>query len=423
MAVDPRISLEARAPDLGQTFSNALLNISRIDALKQRREQAPLRSRLLEAQTQTAEAAVPTEQQRINQADINNVRSLATISRQIIPDLQAGNTDRVRSTLQQRFADLSAAGVSTKETQEGLNLLQNNPQELLRVAQDAVALDQQLSPGKAGVQFGAQQTFKDSKGNLFFGTTRRSPTTGQVESVLAPVTGGTAQPVGAVELVSGLGQTAAEKATAAATAAGAKEAAKLGEQLKTKPLIRGAETTAELEAEKELKPTVEAATAAAKQAITKSGKAFDRLEKINLNIANYDDAIAQLDAGAQTGAITSLFPSFKKATVALENIQGQLGLDVIGNTTFGALSESELKFALRTALPDKLGPEDLKRWLARKKEAQQKLSAYVAKAAQFLGTPGNTVSDWLELQQVNQIEAESPPSQVIRFDAQGNIIQ
>ena len=76
-----------------------------------------------------------------------------------------------------------------------------------------------------------------------------------------------------------------------------------------------------------------------------------------------------------------------------------MGLDVVGATTFGALSESELKFALDTALPTSLEPAELKDWLVRKKDSQSKLSNELRKAASFLGQPGNTIADYLDLQE------------------------
>ena len=69
------------------------------------------------------------------------------------------------------------------------------------------------TPQAANVQFGAQSTFKDEEGNLFFGTTKRNPNTGAVESVLAPVGGGNAEPVGQVQQTGGFGQTGQERVT------------------------------------------------------------------------------------------------------------------------------------------------------------------------------------------------------------------
>lgn len=240
MAVDPRIALAGKVPDIGKTFSNVLLNVDRFDNIRRAREQQDVRNRMLEAQTSITEAAVPTAQSQFNKADINRITSLAQGARAVISDLQAGNVERVRATLQSRGASLDAAGIDRSDTDEALNLLDTNPQELLRISQEAVKLGTQLAPGKKGVQFGAQQTFKDSKGTLFFGTTKRNPATGQIESALVPVSGGAAQPVGDVNLVSGLGQTAAEKAASEVTTVGEKEEAKLKRKLRFKPQIERA---------------------------------------------------------------------------------------------------------------------------------------------------------------------------------------
>jgi hypothetical protein len=160
----------------------------------------------------------------------------------------------------------------------------------------------------------------------------------------------------------------------------------------------GEKKTATLEAEEELKAKVEAGVISAKEAAKISVQAFERLEKLNIAINNYEEAINLVDEGAQTGAIFSKLPSLRTASVKLDNLQGRLGLDVIGNTTFGALSESELKFALDTALPKKLKGEELKAWLRDKKQTQERLADYIESAAIFLGTPGNTVSGWIQKQ-------------------------
>lgn len=159
---------------------------------------------------------------------------------------------------------------------------------------------------------------------------------------------------------------------------------------------------------------IEGAKAAGKAAIAKSSAAFDKLGPINQAIANIDEAIGLIDDGAQTGVVVSMLPSIKRSSIALDNLQKRMGLDVIGQTTFGALSAEELKFALDSALPKKLEPQDLKRWLVRKKAAQQKLSNYLSSVATFLGTPGNTIPDFIELQKVKALEAEEaaqPPVQ------------
>ncbi len=124
-------------------------------------------------------------------------------------------------------------------------------------------------------------------------------------------------------------------------------------------------------------------------------KAFESIGKIQGNISNLDSAIAALDAGASTGVISSKFPNWKASTIELYNIQRQLGLDVIGAVTFGALSEGELSLALETAIPLNMNEPDLRDWLERKKAAQGKMVGYLTEQARFLSEPGRTLGDWL----------------------------
>ena len=126
------------------------------------------------------------------------------------------------------------------------------------------------------------------------------------------------------------------------------------------------------------------------------GQAFAEVGKIKKNIGNIDEAIAAIDAGANTGVIASKFPNITAASVKLANVRQQLGLDVIGSVTFGALSEGELNLALDTALPTGLAPKDLRVYLVNKKNAQTKLAGYLTEQATYLSKRGNTLAGWLE---------------------------
>ena len=148
----------------------------------------------------------------------------------------------------------------------------------------------------------------------------------------------------------------------------------------------------------EFAQTKAGATAAGGAAISQSTKAFEKIGTIKTSIANIDQAINLLDEGAKTGPIVSKLPSIRASSVALDNVQKAMGLDVIGDTTFGALSKGELDLALSKALPTGLKPEALREWLVEKKSAQEKLSTYLEDVAIFLGTPGNTVAGWLDAQ-------------------------
>jgi len=167
----------------------------------------------------------------------------------------------------------------------------------------------------------------------------------------------------------------------------------------------GEKKTATLEAEKELKGEVEAGIISQKEAAKASIAAFDRLEKVNDTIGIYNEAIALIDEGAGTGAVESMFPSMKAASIKLDNIQNRLGLDVISNTTFGALSEGEMALAMSTAMPKRLDGPALKEWLTEKRDAQEKLADYLESAAIYLGVSGNTRASWFKKKKMERAQA------------------
>lgn len=138
------------------------------------------------------------------------------------------------------------------------------------------------------------------------------------------------------------------------------------------------------------------AVEAGKQAITKSGDLFDQFSKTRTSISNIQEAISAIDEGAKAGIIYRRIPDITKESAALQNALDRMGLDVISATTFGALSEGELRLAMETAAPRNLSAEDLRVWLQEKQTAQEKVASMLLDAAQFLGTPGNTLADWIE---------------------------
>lgn len=173
----------------------------------------------------------------------------------------------------------------------------------------------------------------------------------------------------------------------------------------------------ELDARLGKEPTVEASTLAAKKGVELGLQAFDAAGKVRSNLSTIDRAIAALDAGAKTGQIESRAPTWNAATLELRQVANELGLDVVGSVTFGALSEGELRIAMETALPANMQEADLRNWLVEKRAAQEKMSAYLDEQARFLSRPGNTVSDWLDVvdakaadRGASQAEAGEPQS-------------
>lgn len=134
------------------------------------------------------------------------------------------------------------------------------------------------------------------------------------------------------------------------------------------------------------------------------------LAQIRKSLQNLKEAQELLRQGAGTGAILSRLPSIQAASVALDNVQAQLGLDVVGATTFGALSESELEFALRAALPTGLEGPALLDWLERKDTAQTKLMEELQGAATFLSNPQNSLQEYIQFMTQNNALTFGAPS-------------
>ena len=135
--------------------------------------------------------------------------------------------------------------------------------------------------------------------------------------------------------------------------------------------------------------SVERHDAARNQTLTMYGAANSAID--NLNAAE-----AALDKGAGTGWLKNQFPSIRDASIELEQVRGEMGLQIVQGTTFGSLSAPELKFALDTALPTDLSEAGLRDWIAKKREAQTKLVAEMDKAMEWLAV--NKTSDLLDYQ-------------------------
>ena len=131
------------------------------------------------------------------------------------------------------------------------------------------------------------------------------------------------------------------------------------------------------------------------KAMTVGKEIFDQIPSVSSSILNFNDAIELVNSpDAKTGPIYDMLPSFRENAVKLDNLVNRSGLDIIGAYTFGALSESELKFALNTAIPTSLKPEALGKWLTKKRDSQIKVRDALEEAAIFLSDGENTLSDY-----------------------------
>ena len=121
-------------------------------------------------------------------------------------------------------------------------------------------------------------------------------------------------------------------------------------------------------------------------------KSFEKIGKINASIGNIDRAINAINEGAGTGVIEKHWPSIKAASVELENIRNSMALDVVGATTFGALSQGELDLAKDVALPTGLDGPELLTYLGKKRDAQNKLKTQYEDLLQHLDQGGTEAS-------------------------------
>jgi len=153
----------------------------------------------------------------------------------------------------------------------------------------------------------------------------------------------------------------------------------------------------------------------AKTSVDRGNKAFDTLQKTRANIRNLDKVVAAIDKGAKTGAVQKFLPSIQAASVELDQLRGELGLDIVGATTFGALSESELEFALDVALPTGLDEPELKDWALRKKSAQEKLAKELSQAARHFSL-GGTIDSFLNIKERERNQAQPDGQETITVD-------
>jgi len=153
----------------------------------------------------------------------------------------------------------------------------------------------------------------------------------------------------------------------------------------------------ENEAQTQAQQTVDAAQLLAEQemvnnqiteALTKQNQVDDRLQVYNQILAVLDDE------NANPSALQSLFPSFLRsnATNQFYALTNALGLNVIAGTTFGALSESELRFALQTAVPVLDGRDAYEDYFMRKREVEQKLLNELINYQNYLQGEGRPTS-------------------------------
>ena len=164
MALNPLIALQSKPLDVGQTFNTLLTNIGNLDAIRQNREQAPIRNQLLEQQLlaqQNQQAQAPTRQQILEQQAAagaetnfqnrqkNRLASVASFAQEILPFLNRDDPETALQLGYRRKAQIEAeqkanpnAQIDTAEVDDLITMLESkDPEQQLqatRLADSAV---------------------------------------------------------------------------------------------------------------------------------------------------------------------------------------------------------------------------------------------------------------------------------------------
>jgi len=390
MAIDPRIALAGQVPDIGKTFSNVLLNVSRFEDIQRAREADEIKRQELGRQEQVRQAlgqigapeelmpgqAGPTQilsqdeliqqarqidpvfaNKQLEQLGLDDPSKRAEASR-FAAEVQSLPLEQQNQRIKRRIQDLSAQGRDPSDTAE---LLGMNTAERAQTLQGVQLLD--LSTKE---RITAQQKAAGRTGLV-------SAKTDILES------GATIQVLPSGETV------VTDPAGVEVTGQKRLDILKESRELERKQIQERADVTVTTARR------VKKIEAAAKTA----DKAFGMVESIRNNITNLREVTPLIGQGASTGPIVSLFPSIKSQTIKLEQLQRRLGLDVVGATTFGALSKGELDLAKSVALPLGLEGDALIQWVNDTIAAKEKLANYYEEQAIFL-SQGNSQADWLQ---------------------------
>ena len=112
----------------------------------------------------------------------------------------------------------------------------------------------------------------------------------------------------------------------------------------------------------------------------------DKIQLVYSKGDRYQQAINEIDAGADATYFRRFTPVFfqNPATVEFNQIAARLGLDVVGSVTFGALSQAELRVAMRTAVPDFKSNEQARAWFVEQLAAERALASELAEFQRYM---------------------------------------
>ena len=139
-----------------------------------------------------------------------------------------------------------------------------------------------------------------------------------------------------------------------------------------------------------------------------AAEAMKQSNSIQAKLPLYMQAVQAIDDGADSGVIQNMMPALNESTAILRSAANQLGITVINSATFGALNEKELDLILSTELPLKLSPQELRKYITDKYEAQAKLANLINAEARKLSSQDMTYSRYIQEKTGVDIPTELP---------------
>ena len=381
MAIDPRIALEARAPDISgvvSTFQNALLNAQKGRQNEQVLQQANVMNPLL---AQQAQQGIDINTQNIaaarNEARFKNIYQTSQMLKPFITNNDAVGAEQFVLKNISRLQDAKARGEDVDLTESLEALEQIKAGNLQGVSQNIAAIEgiaqQRMNKGMSAGQREFQYhmgVYNDPKSDT------KTKLASGIFLGLDPRVGSSAAERTATD--PDLGQAIINQATNLAQA-------ESGVKVDETQQIEDIKTT-----QAGRKGAIAAATSFAKSS-------NDKISGIRDLTDTYALAIEQLDAGAKTGKIYSMLPSFDTNALILENIASQAGFNM-AKSGGGIITDADMKFGMRTAIPQNLGPAELKDFLTKKLAAQNKIINHLREVTMFLGDGTKTLPDWYKKQ-------------------------
>ena len=168
----------------------------------------------------------------------------------------------------------------------------------------------------------------------------------------------------------------------------------IDETAPTEQTFQEAGERGKLEAKSDLEPMIAFDKQNAKQKAETVKATFEELNRTAKSMALYDQAIAEIDAGAKSGAIQKFLPSMRESSIRLDNVADQLGLNIL-STFKGSQTEKELVVSFDIAVPKSLDEDDLREWLVDQKEKQQRAAEILREAVNHFESQGS-FTGWLE---------------------------